>query len=72
MPAHGKRRRGVVPVGHAVARENIPVLEIQPDLSREIIPGNNCLDARQGFRPADINRFDQSVRVRAPLDAGMQ
>ena len=62
----------VAHVAHPVAAEDEPVLEVQPDVTGEILARDNRLHAGQGARFLDIDLLDQRMRVRAALDARMQ
>ena len=59
----------VAHVAHPVAAKDMAVLQIQPDQTRKIFPGDNGFNARQSTRLAGIDALDQGMRMRAALDA---
>ncbi len=65
----GHARDRVAHVAHPVTAENMAVSQIKADEAREILSGDDCLDAGQRPGLAGVNRLDYCVGIGAALDA---
>ncbi len=65
----GHTRHRVTHVAHPVTAKDMAVSQIKADEAREILSGDDCLDAGQRLGLAGVNGFDDCVGMGAALDA---
>src|SRR3974377_2144023 len=63
---------GIAHISNAIAREDVPIGQVQARQARELFAGHDRFHARQLPGLLYVYRFDQRMRVRAAHDAGVQ